>query len=104
MNKYKMILENDKTVKQFFERFYCIPKDKEFSKAELEFLEKYKLEIADPEVKKGANGYIVFRNTKKKLSREEVEKIKNDTGSYREKAEKYNISKGTISKIMNDKY
>lgn len=30
--------------------------------------------------------------------------IKNDTGSCRAKAKKYNLSVGTISKIMNDKY
>ena len=40
----------------------------------------------------------------KKLNNEQVEKIKNDTGSYRAKAKKYNLSIGTISKIMNDKY
>ena len=40
----------------------------------------------------------------KKLTKEQVEKIKNDTGSYRAKAKKYKLSLGTISKIMNDKY
>ena len=30
--------------------------------------------------------------------------IKNDTGSCRAKAKKSNLSVGTISKIMNDKY
>ena len=38
------------------------------------------------------------------LSAEQVEQIKNDTGSYRAKARKYKLSLGTISKIMNDKY
>ena len=97
MNKYRMRLENDKTLKQFFERFYCIPKDKNFTKEQVQFL-------VDPDVIAGKNGYIVFRDKSKKLSPEEVEKIKNDTGSYRAKAEKYNISIATISKIMNDKY
>lgn len=104
MNKYRMRLENDKTLKQFFERFYCIPKDKNFTKEQVQFLELHEVKPVDPDVIAGKNGYIVFRDKSKKLSSEEVEKIKNDTGSYRAKAEKYNISIATISKIMNDKY
>lgn len=38
------------------------------------------------------------------FNKEEVEIIKNDTGSYRSLAEKYNISIGTIYKIKNNKY
>lgn len=70
---------------------------------ELKFLQSLEFELTDPRIRAGKDGYIVERKGKK-LRREEVEKIKNDTGSYREKAEKYNISKGTISKIMNYKY
>ena len=44
------------------------------------------------------------KNGNKKLTKEQVEIIKNDTGSCRAKAKKYNLSVGTISKIMNDKY
>ena len=51
----------------------------------------------------GKNGYIV-EGIAKKLTKEQVEIIKNDTGSQWEKANKYNVSVGTINKIMNDKY
>lgn len=48
--------------------------------------------------------YIVKQKREKKLSQEEVKIIKEDKGSVREKAKKYNISIGTVSKINNDKY
>nr|UVX54047.1 MAG: Mitochondrial ribosomal protein subunit L20 [Bacteriophage sp.] len=54
-------------------------------------------------MREGKDGYIVERKGKK-LSDEQVEQIKNDTGSYKAKAEKYKVSVGTISKIMNDQY
>lgn len=101
--KYDLVLEGDNTLKQFFERFYVIPKDLDLEDQEIKTLEKYKFELSDPQVRAGKNGYIVERKVKK-LSAEQVEQIKNDTGSYRSKAKKYNLSLGTISKIMNDKY
>lgn len=94
---------NDKTLKQFFDRFYCIPKDKDFTKEERAFLERVQVAPVSENVLNGKNGYIVFRKGKK-LSAERVEQIKNDIGSYRAKAKKYNLSVGTISKIMNDRY
>lgn len=100
----KLRLDTDKTLKQLFDRFYLIPKDKEFSKEELQLLNKHSVAPTHEEVKNGKNGYIVFRNTNKKLTKEQAEIIKNDTGSVRAKAEKYKISIGTVSKIMNDKY
>lgn len=100
---YSVVLENDNTLKQFFDRFYVIPKDLKWSDEELKFLEEYSFELSDPRVREGKDGYIVERKGKK-LSAEQVEHIKNDTGSYRAKAKKYNLSLGTISKIMNDQY
>lgn len=100
---YSVVLENDNTLKQFFDRFYVIPKDLKCSDEELEFLEKYSFELSDPKVREGKDGYIVERKGKK-LSAEQVEQIKNDIGSYRAKAKKYKVSVGTISKIMNDRY
>lgn len=101
--RYDLVLDGDNTLKQFFDRFYVIPKDLNWNDEELEFLEKYSFELIDPRVRAGKDGYIVERKGKK-LSTEEVEKIKNDIGSYRAKAKKYNLSLGTISKIMNNKY
>lgn len=75
----------------------------DFTEEERKFLEKYSCYISNPIIASGKNGYIVFRKGKK-LSAEQVEQIKNDTGSYRSKAKKYNLSVSTISKIMNDKY
>lgn len=100
---YNIVLENDNTLKQFFNRFYVIPKDLKWNDKELEFLEKYSFELSDPRIRDGKDGYIVERKGKK-LSAEQVEQIKNDNGSYRAKAKKYKLSLGTISKIMNDQY
>lgn len=104
--KYKMVLDNDKTVKQFFERFYVIPREPKNYKWEphqREFLEDHSLSLVEELEILGKDGYIVTRK-KKKFKSEEVEKIKNDKGSQREKAKKYGVSVGTINKIMNDKY
>lgn len=94
---------NDKTLKQFFERFYCIPKEGKYSESELDFLEKHTCLPTHKLVAEGKDGYIVFRK-KKKVSADLIEVIKNDTDSYRSKANKYNLSLSTIYKIMNDKY
>ena len=100
---YDLVLEGDNTLKTFFERFFVIPKDLNYTDEELKFLRSLEFELSDPRVRAGKDGYIVERKGKK-LSAEEVEIIKNDIGSYRAKAKKYNLSVGTISKIMNDKY
>lgn len=100
---YDLVLEGDNTLKTFFERFFVIPKDLNYTDEELKFLRSLEFELSDPRVRAGKDGYIVERKGKK-LSDEEVEIIKNDTGSYRERAKKYKLSLGTISKIMNDKY
>lgn len=101
--EYYLRESHDKTLKQFFNRFYCIPKDINLTKEQKEFLESVNHTPVSENVLSGKDGYIVFRKGKK-LSAEQVEQIKNDTGSYRAKAKKYNLSLGTISKIMNDKY
>ena len=100
---YDLVLEGDNTLKTFFERFFVIPKDLNYTDEELKFLRSLEFELSDPRVRAGKDGYIVERKGKR-LSAEEVEIIKNDTGSYRAKAKKYKLSLGTISKIMNDKY
>lgn len=105
-SNYKMVLENDKTVKQFFDRFYVLPKEPKSYKwtdKERKFLERHSLELVEELERAGKDGYIVTRK-KKKFNPEEVERIKNEPGSYRAKAKKYNISLGTVYKIMKDKY
>lgn len=103
MGTYSLTNGKDNTVKQFVDRFYIIPRDKNFTEQQRKFLEENSCYISDPEIASGKNGYIVQRRGKK-LTNEQVSAIKNDTGSYRAKAKKYNLSLGTISKIMNDKY
>lgn len=101
---YSITLENDKTLKQFFERFYVLPKEgHEWEEAHRKFLEENKLVLKGDDLINGKNGYIVERPSKK-LTKEQVEIIKNDIGTQREKAKKYGVSVGTINKIMNDKY
>lgn len=100
---YSITLENDKTLKQFFERFYVLPKDIDWSKEQRSFLDENSFVLRGEDVANGENGYIVERPGKK-LTKEQVEAIKNDVGSQRAKARKYGVSVGTINKIMNDKY
>lgn len=100
---FNLVKEGDNTLKQFMDRFYVLPKDHNWSKEEREFLEKHYLELTEENERLGKDGYIVQRK-KKMFNKEEVEIIKNDTGSYRSLAEKYNISIGTIYKIKNNKY
>lgn len=100
---YNITLENDKTLKQFFERFYVLPKDIKYSEKQRIFLEENSFSLMGENIINGRNGYIVERPGKK-LTKAQAEIIKNDIGSQREKAKKYNVSVGTINKIMNDKY
>lgn len=100
---YPLTVGKDNTIKQFVDRFYIIPRDGIFTKEEKKFLEENSCYISDPSIASGKNGYIVQRRGKK-LNNEQVERIKNDTGSQREKAEKYGLSVGTINKIINGKY
>lgn len=104
--KYPIVLDDDKTLKQFVERFYILPRvpvDYTYKDEELNFLKRYCLELSEPLTRAGKDGFIVYRK-KKKLKPEEVAIIKGDTGTQREKAKRYNLSVGTINKIMNDKY
>ena len=73
----------------------------ELVESALEMLDMFELNYDEEDLK---NSYIVKRKTEKKLSDEEVKKIKESKGSVREKAERFGVSVGTISKINNDKY
>ncbi|MFH5975263.1 hypothetical protein ACHM2L_15370 [Clostridium perfringens] len=102
---YDITLENDKTLKQFFDRYYVISKDLNCTKEEREFLEKSKLVLMGKQTKIGKNGYIVFRKDNKKITDlEELEEIKKDTRPVRQIAKDHAVSIATISKIKNDKY
>lgn len=67
---YKMTSENDNTLKQFFDRFYVIPKD-EYTAEQIEFLKQNAVHPTYDEVKQGKNGYLIFRGRKKKILTEE---------------------------------
>lgn len=101
--RYDLILDGDNTLKTFFERFYVVPKDIPLTDEEKKFLESRGVYLIGDNTKVGKDGYIVFRKNKK-LNQEQVQQIKNDVGSYRSLAKKYNVSVGTISKIKNGKY
>ena len=100
---YELVLEWDNTLKQFFDRFYVIPKELDFEEQEIKTFEKYAFVLSDPRVRAGKDGYIVERKGKK-LNNEQVQIIKNDSGSQRAKAKKYGLSVCTVNKIMNNKY
>lgn len=105
-NTYPIVLENDKSLKQFMERFYVLPREPKgytYTEEQKKFLEENFLVLTEELTREGKDGFIVYRK-KKKFKPEEVERIKNDTGSYRSKAKKYKVSLGTIYKIMKDKY
>ena len=87
--EYTITLENDKTLKQFFDRYYVIPKDLEFTEDQRKFLEK--------------KAYV-FRPSKKITDIEKLEEIKRDHRPVRQIAKDYGVSIATISKIKNNKY
>lgn len=100
---YDLVLENDNTLKTFFERFYVIPREgKEWGEEERRFLENNRIELSGEKAREGKNGYIVFR--KYKVDKQKAQDIKNAPGTQKEKAERYGLSIGTINRIMNDKY
>lgn len=102
---YKLTLKNDKTVKQFFERYYVLPKDLDYTEEQREFLKDNEYTPVAEETKRGKNGYIVFRNNIKKITDiEELEEIKADTRPVRAIAKDHAVSIATISKIKNNKY
>ena len=103
---------NGMSLKEVSEKYYLIPKGVEYENTEgeditelvkvgLETLDMFELNYDEEDLK---NSYIVKRKTEKKLSDEEVKKIKESKGSVREKAKRFNLSVGTISKINNNKY
>ena len=103
---------NGMSLKEVSEKYYLIPKGVKYYNANnenitelvesaLEMLDMFELNYNDEELK---NSYIVKRKSEKKLSDEEVKKIKESKGSVREKAKRFNLSVGTISKINNNKY
>lgn len=102
---------NGMTLKELSDEYFLIPKGIKYvninirTEEELNQLLKEVDQFEDIYDKEYLNStYIVRQKREKKLSKEEVKKIKEDTGSVRVKAKKYNISIGTVSKIMNDKY
>lgn len=103
---------NGMSLKEISEKYYLIPKGVKYYNTEntnvtelvevaLETLDMFELNYDEEELK---NSYIVKRKSEKKLSDEEVKKIKEFKGSVREKAKRFGVSVGTISKINNDKY
>ena len=103
---------NGMSLKEISEKYYLIPKGVEYRNTEgeditevvkvgLEVLDMFELNYNEEDLK---NSYIVKRKSEKKLNDEEVKKIKESKGSVREKAKRFNLSVGTISKINNDKY
>ena len=99
-----------KTLKEFSEDFYIIPKGIIGTIAPINTIEEFnflcsKLDLFADGINWGMleSGRIIYSKTKI-FNKDEVEKIKAETGSQRAKAKKYNVSVGTINKIMNDKY
>lgn len=105
---YNIILKDNKSLKQFFERFFVLPKNPKeykYTKEELNMLKLRTLKPICDEVKQGLNGYIVFRGVKnKKLTEQQVKEIQDSNLSQRKLAEKYKVSVGTINKVKNNKY
>ncbi|MDO5040113.1 helix-turn-helix domain-containing protein [Clostridium sp.] len=105
---YNITLKDDKSLKQFFQRFYILPKKPNsynYTNKELEILKLRSLKPTCKEVKQGLNGYIVFRGVKnKKLTEQQVKDIQNSNLSQRKLAKEYNVSVGTINRVKNNKY
>lgn len=104
-DKTYYIREGGKTLKQFFDRFYCIPKDLQLTKEQLEFLKANAIYPIDEDIKNGRDGYIVKRGRRKKILtfEQQIEILESDL-PYRKLSEKYNCSVGTICKIKKGIY
>lgn len=99
------IRENDNTLKQFFDRFYVLPKEKDYTKEEIEFLKTNAIYPTDEDVQNGRNGYITFRGKKPKvLTEDQCREILESKLSQRQLAEKFKVSVGTINKVLKGKY
>ena len=97
--------KNDNTLKQFFDRFYVIAKDEEYTSDQLEFLKQKTIYPTNDEVREGKDGFIVFRGTKKKiLTEEQCKEIRESDLTQMELSKKYKVSIGTINKVKNNKY
>lgn len=99
------------TLQELSEEYYLVPKGIKYENINVSTSEEFERiledvdqfgDIYDKEYL--SSSYIVRQKRGKKLNDEEVKIIKEDKGSVRVKAKKYNISIGTVSKIMNDKY
>lgn len=103
--KVYSLREGSKTLKQFFDRFYCIPKDLKFTKEQLEFLKANAIYPTHEDIKSGRNGYITFRGKKpKRFTEEQCKEIRESNLTQMELSKKYKCSVGTINKIINQKY
>lgn len=98
--------KNDNTLKQFFNRFYVIPKkDEEYTEDQIEFLKQKTIHLIHDEVKAGRDGFIVFRGRKNKvLTEEQCNEIRESDLTQMELSKKYKVSVGTINKVKNNKY
>lgn len=102
---YHIVLENDKSIKQFLERFYIIPKKTEYTKIQSDFLKANAIYPQDPSVREGRNGFIVFRGRKKKiLTEEQCREIRESNLTQMELSKQYKVSIGTINKVKHNKY
>ena len=115
----KNMLKRFMTMKKFRESYYIVPKSletvwlSEFGGNDinlkklgiiLEKLDMFIVEDCKLTELVLKTGYICYSDNTKKLNQKQIEEIKKDKGSVREKAKKYGLSVGTISKINNDKY
>lgn len=98
--------KSDNTLKQLFDRFYIIPKDKaDYTNEQIEFLKQKTIHLTHDEVKQGRNGFIVFRGRKKKvLTEEQCREIRESNLTQMKLSEIYKVSIGTINKVKNNKY
>lgn len=102
---YKLVLDDDNTLKTFFDRFYVVPKQENYTKEQLEFLKDNAILPLNELVKSGRNGYLCFRGKKSKKVNEQIQQeILNSDLPYRELSKIYKISTGTICKIKKGIY
>lgn len=102
------------TLKEVHEDYWIVPKSLEkvlIGNKEIdltlffelcEMVDYFEVDCIDDDILK--NGFVCYSSKEKKVSEEEEQKIKNDTGSIKELSDKYGYSVGTIHKIRNNNY
>lgn len=95
-------IEDIKTLKELIENYYLISKDIELDNDLLSWLEENNQRIEDKIL--NSINLVKRGRMKKKLTKEQIQEIKQSNKTNAELGKIYNVSASTISAVKNNKY